>query len=74
MSEEKVVEEAAPRGMHISVEQVQALNVLIAAVNVAQQKGAYSFADSQAVYDAIKKFIPEQPAEESPEEEEVGSD
>lgn len=72
MSEQQV-ETQEPRGMFISEEQVKSVNVLLAAVNVAQQKGAYNFADSAAVFEAVKAFAPPAPPAEEVAEE-VGSD
>lgn len=73
MSEQQV-EAQEPRGMYISVEQVKAVNVLLAAVNVAQQKGAFSLADSTAVFEAVKAFVPpKEPEAEEPSEEAAAS-
>jgi len=60
------------KGMYITEQQVKAVNVLLAAVNVAQGKGAFSLADSTAVFEAVKCFIPP-PAEEEPQEEATAS-
>lgn len=68
MSEQQV-EATEPRGMYISVEQVKAVNVLLAAVNVAQGKGAFSLADSTAVFEAVKAFVPAQAPEAEEAEE-----
>ena len=42
----------------------QALNVLIQAVRIAQQKGAYTLEDAEMISKAIKVFVPPTPAEE----------
>jgi len=60
------------KGMYITEQQVKAVNVLLAAVNVAQGKGAFSLADSTAVFEAVKCFIPP-PSEEEPQEEAAAS-
>ena len=60
------------KGMYITEQQVKAVNVLLAAVNVAQGKGAFSLADSTAVFEAVKCFIPP-PAEEEQQEEVAAS-
>lgn len=60
------------KGMYITEQQVKAVNVLLAAVNVAQGKGAFSLADSTAVFEAVKCFI-QSKDEEAPQEEEVAA-
>jgi hypothetical protein len=42
----------------------QALNVLIQAVRIAQQKGAYTLEDAEMISKAIKVFVPPTPAGE----------
>ena len=43
-------------GIFITTEQAKAVNVLLAAANVAQKAGAFSLADGAAVFEAVKTF------------------
>jgi hypothetical protein len=70
-------EPAADHGLFITHEQVRAVNVLLAAAQVAQKNGAFSLADAKSVAEAVFAFAPPAPpAEEASDEEdsEVGSD
>jgi hypothetical protein len=42
-----------------------ALNVMVSFLNVAQKRGAFSFDESAKIWECIKKFIPEAPANAS---------
>ena len=54
--------------------QSQALNVLIQAVRIAQQKGAYTLEDAEMVSKAIKVFVPPVPATEEGEDPVINKD
>ena len=45
------------QGARVSQEQVNALQVLIQAVNVAQQRGAFKLEEAETVSQAVKKFV-----------------
>ena len=55
-------------GIFITFEQAKAVNVLIAAAQVAQKAGAFSLNDASAVYDATQAFRVEQPKTEEVED------
>ncbi len=44
--------------MQLSPEQVQAVNLLLSAVQVAQRRGAYSLQDAHTLQEAIDKLVP----------------
>lgn len=52
MSEETTTQD----GLFITTAQVRAVNVLLAAAQVAQKAGAFSLADAKAVFEAIEAF------------------
>ena len=68
MSEVQPVE---PQPLTLRPDQVGSVNVLIAAAQVAQGKGAFSLMDAKSVLEAIQNLLPPPPEEVS---EEVGSD
>lgn len=68
MSEVSPVE---PQPLSLRPDQVGSVNVLIAAAQVAQGKGAFSLQDAKAVLEAIQNLLPPVSEEAS---EEVGSD
>ena len=55
-------------GIFITHEQAKAVNVMIAAITVAQKAGAYSLQDSAHIYEALACFRSEEPQEEVSEE------
>ena len=67
--------------MQLSPEQVQSINILLSAVQVAQRRGAYSLQDASTLQEAIDKLVPReeqerqaaeaQAADASPEEAEA---
>tara|TARA_B100001057_G_scaffold467452_1_gene525623 strand:+ start:642 stop:896 length:255 start_codon:yes stop_codon:yes gene_type:complete len=44
--------------MQLAPEQVQSINVLLSAVQVAQRRGAFSLQDAHTLQDAIDKLVP----------------
>ena len=44
--------------MQLSPEQVQSINILLSAVQVAQRRGAFSLQDAHTLQDAIDKLVP----------------
>lgn len=62
--------EAKPtEGIFISHDQARAVNVLLAAVQVAQKAGAFSLADAKHVFEAVQLFAVKQ--EDQPSEEDA---
>ena len=49
--------------MQLSPEQVQSVNILLSAVQVAQRRGAYSLQDAHTLQDAIDKLVPREEQE-----------
>jgi hypothetical protein len=49
--------------MELSPEQVQSVNVLLSAVQVAQRRGAFSLQDAHALQAAIDKLVPREEQE-----------
>lgn len=49
--------------MQLSPEQVQSVNVLLSAVQVAQRRGAFSLQDAHTLQDAIDKLVPREEQE-----------
>jgi len=62
MSDEVQVSE--PQPLELRADQVQSVNVLIAAAQVAQSKGAFSLVDAKSVLEAIQNLVPPAPQEE----------
>ena len=60
-------------GIFITFDQAKAVNILIAAAQVAQKAGAFSLNDASAVYDATQAFRVEQPKTEEVVDEEQAS-
>ena len=58
------------QGARVSQDQVQALQVLIQAVNVAQQRGAFKLEEAETVSQAVKKFV----VKKEDTEQNVGTD
>lgn len=49
--------------MQLSPEQVQAVNILLSAVQVAQKRGAYSLQDAHTLQEAVDKLVPREEQE-----------
>ena len=49
--------------MQLTPEQVQSVNVLLSAVQVAQRRGAFSLQDAHTLQDAIDKLVPREEQE-----------
>lgn len=56
--------------MQLSPEQVQSVNILLSAVQVAQRRGAFSLQDSHTLQEAIDKLVPRE--EQNRQAEEAG--
>lgn len=56
--------------MQLTPEQVQSVNILLNAVQVAQQRGAFSLQDAHTLQEAVDKLVPrdQQVSQESQEE------
>lgn len=54
----------------IEMNQTQAINVLIQAARIAQQRGAFTLEDAEMVARAIKLLSPEEPVLDSSDESE----
>lgn len=52
-----------PRDLVLRPDQVNSVNVLIAAAQVAQSKGAFSLVDAKSVLEAIQNLVPPPPEE-----------
>lgn len=55
--------------MQLSPEQIQAVNILLNAAQIAQRRGAYSLADAHAVQEAIDKLVPREEQNKANSEE-----
>ena len=44
--------------MELSPEQVQAVNILLSSVQVAQRRGAFSLRDAHTIQDAVDRLVP----------------
>ena len=44
--------------MELSPEQVQAVNILLSSVQVAQRRGAFSLRDAQTIQEAVDRLVP----------------
>ena len=62
--------------MQLSPEQVQSVNILLSAVQVAQRRGAFSLQDASTLQEAIDRLVPreEQEKQAAAAAEEVASD
>jgi hypothetical protein len=49
--------------MQLSPEQVQSVNILLSAVQVAQRRGAFSLQDAHTLQDALDKLVPREEQE-----------
>jgi hypothetical protein len=49
--------------MQLSPEQVQSVNIILSAVQVAQRRGAYSLQDAATLQEAIDKLVPREEQE-----------
>lgn len=49
--------------MQLSPEQVQSVNVLLSAVQVAQRRGAFSLQDAHTLQEAIDRLVPREEQE-----------
>ena len=49
--------------MQLTPEQVQSVNVLLSAVQVAQRRGAFSLQDAHTLQDSIDKLVPREEQE-----------
>ena len=49
--------------MQLTPEQVQSVNILLSAVQVAQRRGAFSLQDASTLQDAIDKLVPREEQE-----------
>ena len=49
--------------MQLSPEQVQSVNILLSAVQVAQRRGAFSLQDAHTLQDAIDRLVPREEQE-----------
>jgi hypothetical protein len=49
--------------MQLTPEQVQSINILLSAVQVAQRRGAFSLQDASTLQDAIDKLVPREEQE-----------
>ena len=58
-----------PEGIFITNEQARAVNILLAAAQVAQKAGAFSLQDAKVVFEAAMAFKVDKPEEEATEEQ-----
>ncbi len=72
MSENQEQMSQEEQGARVSSEQIQSLQVLIQAVNVAQQRGAFKLEEAEVVSQAVRRFVVKK--EESEGSEESSSD
>lgn len=49
--------------MQLTPEQVQSINVLLSAVQVAQRRGAFSLQDAHTLQEAVDKLVPREEQE-----------
>ena len=54
--------------MQLSPEQVQAINIVLSAVQVAQRRGAFSLQDAHTLQEAIDKLVPREEQERQAQE------
>ena len=54
--------------MQLSPEQVQAVNIILSAVQVAQRRGAFSLQDAHTLQEAIDKLVPREEQERQAQE------
>ena len=58
--------------MQLSPDQVQAVNILLNATQVAQRRGAFSLADAHTIQEAIDKLVPREEQEAAQESGQEG--
>ena len=54
--------------MQLSPEQVQAINIVLSAVQVAQRRGAFSLQDAHTLQESIDKLVPREEQERQAQE------
>ena len=54
--------------MQLTPEQVQSVNILLSAVQVAQRRGAFSLQDASTLQEAIDKLVPREEQERQAQE------
>lgn len=54
--------------MQLTPEQVQSVNILLSAVQVAQRRGAFSLQDASTLQEAINKLVPPEEQERQAQE------
>ena len=54
--------------MQLSPEQVQSVNILLSAVQVAQRRGAFSLQDAHTLQESIDKLVPREEQERQAQE------
>ena len=54
--------------MQLSPEQVQAVNIILSAVQVAQRRGAFSLQDAHTLQESIDKLVPREEQERQAQE------
>jgi len=54
--------------MQLSPEQVQSVNILLSAVQVAQRRGAFSLQDASTLQEAIDRLVPREEQERQAQE------
>ena len=54
--------------MQLSPEQVQSVNILLSAVQVAQRRGAFSLQDAATLQEAIDRLVPREEQERQAQE------
>ena len=57
--------------MQLSPEQVQSINVLLSAVQVAQRRGAFSLQDAHTLQEAVDRLVPREEQERQAAEAEA---
>ena len=58
--------------MQLSPEQVQAVNILLNATQVAQRRGAFSLADAHTIQEAVDQLVPREEQEAAQGEQSDG--
>jgi hypothetical protein len=54
--------------MELTPEKVQAVNILLNAVQVAQSRGAFSLSDAHTIQEAVDRLVPREEQEKQDEE------
>ena len=60
--------------MQLSPEQVQSVNVLLSAVQVAQRRGAFSLQDAHTLQESIDRLVPREEQERQAQEAQAQDD